>query len=289
MPTSRRIGPCEVIALTDAEGPFFAHRHEAFPEATTEQFAAADGLDPASVTDDGRWWLQFRSFAIRSETGVIVVDAGIGPADSPAASWAPVPGRLPEQLSQAGIAPDDVTDVVLTHLHTDHIGWAVTNARPYFRNARYLLQHAEYDAVDELNPQLRTALLKPLQATDQLTLIDGGDTLSDTVTLTASPGHTPGHQSVLVENARDLIAVTGDVLVHAVQLLYPEIAYSHESDPDEARRSRSKLLAQVVTSSGQLATPHMGEPFVTVPTRRRAEAETVRRSDNTTRDSRKQM
>ena len=267
MPPSRRIGSCEIIPLTDAEGPFFDHRHVAFPEATAEQFAAADRFDPASATDDGHWWLQFRAFAIRSETGVIVVDTGIGPADSPASTWAPVPGRLPEELAEAGISPDAVTDVVLTHLHTDHIGWAVTDARPYFRNARYLLQRSEYDAVDTLNPQLRDLLLAPLRATDQLTLLDGDARVTESVTITPTPGHTPGHQSVLIEHARDLIAVTGDVLVHPVQLLYPDIAYSHESDPVTARRSRSRLLAQVAMRSGQLATPHLGEPFVTAPTR----------------------
>lgn len=264
MPVTRRVGSVEITALTDAEGPFFSHRHEAFPTADAEQFAAADAYDPGSVTDDGRWWLKFRAFAIRGESGVTMVDTGIGPADSPASTWAPVPGELPAELAAAGISPEEVTTVVLTHLHTDHVGWAVTGARPFFPNARYLLQTAEYEAVDALNPGLREHLLEPLRSSDQLCLVDGDEELADTIRVVATPGHTPGHQSVLVGHD-DPVAVTGDLLVHPVQLLYPDVAYSHESDPDAARESRLRLLAHIAINSGQLATPHLTMPFVEVP------------------------
>ncbi|KUM78469.1 MBL fold metallo-hydrolase [Streptomyces curacoi] len=265
MPPSLQIGPYTVIALADGAGPFFSARSEAFPGATTEQWAAADQLDPGALDADGRWQLQFRAFAIRSDQGVTLVDAGIGPADSPAASWAPVPGVLPASLAAAGIEPSEVDTVVLTHLHTDHVGWAVVGGeqkRPFFPNAEYLLQQAELDAIEDINPQLRSAVIDPLLKTDQLRLLHGDTPLRSGERVLATPGHTPGHQSVLVASGRELVAVTGDLLVHAIQLLHPELAYAHEMDPEQARTSREQVLHSRAAGTLHLATPHLTEPFI---------------------------
>ncbi|MFC4018139.1 MBL fold metallo-hydrolase [Micromonospora sp. GCM10011542] len=265
MPLSRTFGSITVTALTDGEGPFFQPRAEAFPEASAAHWREADRRDPASVTADGRWWLPFRSFALRSGDGpVTLVDASIGPADSPAASWAPVPGRLPTELAAAGIDPADVHTVVLTHLHSDHIGWAVTGTpgRPYFPNASYLVQRAELDAMETINPGLPAGLVAPLRAAGQLRVVDGETTLYPGVRLLPTPGHTAGHQSVLLEAADERLLLTGDLLVHAVQLVDPELAYAHEEDPETARKSRTALLRTLAaTGPTLLATPHLGTPF----------------------------
>jgi glyoxylase-like metal-dependent hydrolase (beta-lactamase superfamily II) len=270
-----RIGSTEILALADGVGPFpFSSREEAFPAATAEQWAATDRFDPGAVDAEGRWSLNFRAFAIRGPQGITVVDAGIGPADAPA-TWAPLPGKLPESLAAAGIDPAEVDTVVLTHLHTDHIGWAVvaeeavttsgdgpsTDLSPFFPNAEYLIQRAEFEALDELNPQLRGTLIDPLRATDQLRLLDGDAPLRDGARAVATPGHTPGHQSVLVAAGRERALVTGDLLVHAVQLLHPEIAYAFEIDPETARRSRELLLTHEPETTLYVATSHLTDPF----------------------------
>lgn len=260
----RTFGDAEILPLHDAEGPFFQPVREAFPDAGPGAWRRAAALDPDAFAPDGSWRLAFRCFAIRLPGGsVLLVDAGIGPEDSPAASWAPVPGRLPRLLAAEGIAPGSVEAVVLTHLHTDHVGWAVVRGEPYFPNARYVLQRTEADAVDTLNPGLRSALLDPLRAAGRLELADGRRVLAGgVVSVVPTPGHTPGHQSVLVSSRGEEAVVTGDVLVHAVQLTDPETAYAHESDQDLARETRLRLLADAAARGALLATPHLGEPFV---------------------------
>ncbi len=242
---TRQVGTTTVYALEDGAGTFFTPRAEAFAAATADQWRRADEFDPGAVTAQGEWFLRFRAFAIRLEDGrVILVDAGIGPEGAPASAWAPCPGHLPESLAEAGIDANEIETVVLTHLHTDHIGWSVSGLFP---NAVIVLQRKELDWV---SPRLRALLPE-----DRLVQLLGDSRLAPGISIVATPGHTPGHQSVLVH---DTLAITGDLLVHAVQLVAPELEYAHEVDPVQAKESRLTLLSKVDT----LATPHLTEPFV---------------------------
>jgi glyoxylase-like metal-dependent hydrolase (beta-lactamase superfamily II) len=260
MSAIRKIGPLTVIALQDAEGPHFDRREDAIPDATATQWAAADARDPGARTADGRWWLRFRSFAIRyGESGpVTLVDAGIGPAHALAADWAPVPGHLPAELAAAGIAASEVAAIVLTHLHTDHIGWAVPADSP-FPNARVILQRAEVTAFAAARQE--DALLRPLREQGRLQVVEGDTGLSEGVRIISTPGHTPGHQSVLVESGDESVLVTGDLLVHAVQLVDPALGYGHDMDAQLARKSREAALATAGSRGSWLAVSHLGQPY----------------------------
>jgi len=251
-----------VTAFEDGAGTFFRPRDQAFPEATEEAWRRADAYDPGARTADGQWLLRFRCFAIQLDNGdTVLVDTGIGPVDAPAAAWAPVPGHLPDEMAAAGIAAGDVSTVVISHVHTDHIGWAVVGETPYFPNARYVLQRAEYDAVEAINPALRDRLLAPLEHSGQLHLVTGTSALGRGLSTVHTPGHTPGHQCVLLDDGGDVVAVTGDLLVHAVQLLDPSTPYALEVDPAQARESRVHLLDSISAVGGIIATAHLTEPF----------------------------
>lgn len=253
------VGAASVRALTDAVGEFFEPAAKAFPDASDAGWRAARERDPGAFGDDGRWRLRFRCFLVTVGARTILVDAGIGPAGAPAAAWAPVPGRLPDELAAAGIKPDDIDIVVLSHLHTDHVGWAA--APTAFRNARHLLHRADHDAVDELNPTLRHTVLDPLRAAGQLELVTGTTQIAPGVRVEHAPGHTPGHQVTLVDDAEQTLAITGDAFVHAIQIADPTVEYRYESDPPAAARTRTRLLERAAV----LATAHLTDPFTTAP------------------------
>ncbi|MFD3531228.1 MBL fold metallo-hydrolase [Streptomyces sp. NPDC058664] len=262
-PVTARRGP--VTALLDATGVFFKTARDAFPGAGAAEWAAAAALDPEAFGPEDTWRLAFRCFAVADPggTGWTLVDAGVGPAEGPGAPWCPVPGGLPELLTASGIDRADVHTVVLTHLHEDHTGWAADAAgQPFFPRARYVVQRAETAALDRRDP-VWDWVVEPLRTAGQLYEVDGRHRLRPGVTLLPTPGHTPGHQSVLVERSdgRDVL-VTGDLLVHAVQLVAPAVAYAHERDPGTARASREELLARAADSGAVLATAHLTRPFV---------------------------
>ncbi|MGW0082840.1 MBL fold metallo-hydrolase [Streptomyces sp. NPDC003393] len=265
---SRRTGPYEVLALLDAHGTFPGRRQDWFPDASDADWARAERLDPAAFGPDDTWELDFRCYAVRRPGGrVTIVDTGIGPVGSPASSWAPVPGRLPEVLRLAGVERDDVDTVVLTHLHEDHFGWTVDAAgTPLFPNARHVVQRAEIESL-AADDAAMTYVVEPLRRTGLLHQIDGrvgvqGGPGRSSLTAVPTPGHTAGHQSVLVDGGRGRIMITGDVLVHAVQLVAPSVAYRLEGDQATARRTRQALLADARDRGHLLATAHLNHPFL---------------------------
>jgi glyoxylase-like metal-dependent hydrolase (beta-lactamase superfamily II) len=247
MHASRPVGDLTVTALDDGAAVHFDARQDAVPAATAADWDAADALDPGGRTPDARLWLHFRCFAVRRGDGpVTLVDAGVGPAGAPGA-WRDVAGRLPDDMAAAGIDAGDVTTIVLTHLHSDHIGWASPSSTP-FPQARIVAQRADVAAFPEAD----------LPA-DRLDVVDGDAPIGLDVRVVATPGHTPGHQCVVVEAGAERLALTGDLFVHAVQFLRPELAYAHDMDAARARRSRAEFLR---VGGLWVGAAHLGRPFV---------------------------
>lgn len=264
-------GPWQITALLDADGPFFVPTDEAFSGATQGDWDRARRLDPGAFGPDNTWHLDFRCFAVRlPRGGYALIDTGVGPAGSPASGWAPVPGHLLERLAEAGIHRDDVRLVVLTHLHEDHFGWSVSlDGVPNFPNARYVVQGTEIAALESSGDEVSLSyVVEPLRATGQLEVVDGESCLArghgGTVGTIPTPGHTPGHQSVVVRAPGKQVVITGDVLVHAVQLVNPDVAYAYEDDHDVARQTRHALFRDARRRRTWLATAHLNTPFMPV-------------------------
>ena len=150
---------------------------------------------------------------------------------------------MPEGLSALGIAPSDVGTVVLTHLHEDHVGWVLGRAGlPLFANAQHVVQATEVRAVAD-DRLILEATIDPLRAADLLREVDGATRLRDGIDLEPTPATRPAPVGVALLRRR-LLLLTGDVLVHAVQLVAPEVAYAAEDDPAVAAATRERVFAE---------------------------------------------
>jgi len=236
----RIVAGVEIIPLCDAVGPMKEPVRKPLPEM----------FSGATFAPDEEWVLHFHCFLLRAAGRTVLVDTGIGGVDSPA-TWAPLPGRLAGELAAAGVVPADVDVVVLTHLHADHVGGSVVDGAPAFPNARHVVQRAE---VEQVSRTARELFLDPLR--DLLDVVDGGAEPVPGVRVRHAPGHTPGHQCVEVGD----VVMSGDAVLHPVQLADPSIPYVYDDDPGLAVRTRVDLLARAAV----LAPAHFAGAFVAV-------------------------
>jgi glyoxylase-like metal-dependent hydrolase (beta-lactamase superfamily II) len=130
-------------------------------------------------------------------------------------------GTLIDDLARQNVSPADIDIVLFTHLHGDHSGWATTQNDemeivPAFPNARYYAQRQEYEDATHTNERTRNTYFPdnfvPLMQHGALTLLDGDAQITPSVRVVHTPGHTAGHQSVIIESAGALpIFMMGDM------------------------------------------------------------------------------
>lgn len=197
------------------------------------------------------------------ERGVhrILVDAGHGPSRKPSA------GHLAGALAQAGIAPESITQVLISHLHRDHTGGLLDEVgEPVFTNAHHRLnpKEASYWTDAAAQTDIGRAAHATLDALrDLVGDVRPGQMLIPGVQVIASDGHTPGHVSVLVESDRQKLLVAGDVANHPVwSIQRPDWHMSLDVDPDQAARTRHRLLGMVAVEDMLMAGYHMPFPAI---------------------------
>ena len=137
-------------------------------------------------------------------------------------------GSLLDDLARHGLSTGDIDIVVLTHLHGDHCGWATRRAGqsivPTFPKARYYVQRQEYHDATHTNERTRNTYFAenfiPLFEQGVLTLLDGPADITPAVRAVPTPGHTAGHQSVIVQQGRldpAPILILGDMATYMIQ------------------------------------------------------------------------
>jgi len=256
----------EIVALCDAIVLATHPVTESFPGADPETWREARERYPDVFSGD-RWKLHVHCFVLRSEDRTILVDTGVGPASAPAFPWTGTRGALPTELSLAGVDPDDVSNVVITHVHDDHLGWNLRDGigDPLFPNARYLVHRADWElmstSADEEDRKIFLATLAPLESAGVLDLSAASVRLTPEVEVVHAPGHTPGHQVVVVDSQDGRAIVSGDLVNHPAQLLQPGLCGTSDFDEPLAAETRSAFLERIDDEGRLVAAAHLPEAF----------------------------
>jgi glyoxylase-like metal-dependent hydrolase (beta-lactamase superfamily II) len=170
---------------------------------------------------------------------------------------------LMDSLAAREVRPDQVDAVLMTHMHPDHVGWNCTEVngelRPTFPNARYVSTPAEWKRWVTVEAGFVLRHLLPLEAAGQLDLVEDGYEPAPGVSLLATPGHTPGHVSVLVYGGGEGAVITGDLMHHPIEVEHPDWSPSADDDPDLSARSRLALVERVEAEGLTLLGGHFPE------------------------------
>lgn len=219
---------------------------------------------------DGDVWLAtVHSFLVTSGARRVLVDTGIGGSRVMHERYG-VGGTLLSQLADIGVAPATVTDVVLTHLHGDHVGGVVDDRdgspRPVFARAKHYLHDADVRLMRErlVGPRAKVAALF-LTAMEQVELeaFTGEHEVLPGVRLLPTPGHTPGSASVVVGKAGGLL-LTGDALHHPALIRDPAIRDGHDIDSALSARSRLALMERAVAERRTVGPAHFPSAFIEI-------------------------
>jgi glyoxylase-like metal-dependent hydrolase (beta-lactamase superfamily II) len=179
------------------------------------------------------------AFLVRIGDRLVLLDAGVGDVHNEMFAG----GHLLDSLRAMGVAPADIDTVVVSHLHSDHMGWLVTEQGPTFTNATVHIGAADwaYFVDQEGDGPRRADRLRRVE--HQVALIDGdGITVAPGVTTRHTPGHTPGHTSTVISSGDERLIVLGDALHCPAQLTEPEWQFLYDVDKDLAIRTRQQLL-----------------------------------------------
>lgn len=182
----------------------------------------------------------FNPMVVDTGANKVLIDTGLG------GGGGPTTGKLLTHLQNAGIAPEDIDTVFITHAHPDHIQGLLAESGLAFPNAQLLMGESEFNFWTSQSepPPFIANVLVPNK--DKFTLIGEGAEIVPGLQTVASYGHTPGHLAVFVDGGDQQLIHFGDAGGHwLLSLLYPEHYLGFDADPDAAVATRAQLFDRV--------------------------------------------
>jgi glyoxylase-like metal-dependent hydrolase (beta-lactamase superfamily II) len=262
-----RVGAIDVLVISDGVLPL----PTTMLGPNADPAARAAWLDNMFLPPDQFDW-SLNAVVVRSGGQTILVDVGLGL--DPALNL-PRAGQLVKRLEAAGIDLASVTDVVLTHMHMDHVGGLLVDGvkdqlRPDLRIHVAAAEVKFWESPDFTQFSMPEGFPDALRATAkrfskeyarQLRLFDDEYEVAPGVVVSRTGGHTPGHSIVRVASGKDRLMFAGDA-VFAVGFEHPDWHNGFEHDPAEAARVRVRLLRELAETDELLVATHLPFPSV---------------------------
>ena len=255
-----RVGNVEIMSLSDGMLEFDLCNF--FPTIPEENWGPYE-----AHLHDHKVRFNLGSYLIRSDGRTILVDTGLGPrpAETPDVPW----GELMRDFKANGVRPEDVDMVVMTHLHRDHVGWNLTSQGqkfvPTFPKARYWMSRKDWDACrrPDVQPQRfpnAPTCVWPLEELGLIEFMRDEHSITRDLTAVPTPGHTPGHMSILITSQGQRALVLGDAAHNPAQLQEPDWVSRADMDPDLTRQTRRGLLDRLQRENILVAAGHFEAP-----------------------------
>ena len=229
-----------------------------------------DWLVPHFSTEDLKWRLSIHTFVVRTPHHTIVVDTCVGNDRKRSLPiWDHMRTDYPERLAAAGVRPEEVDYVFCTHMHVDHVGWntRLDNGRfvPTFPNAKYLFHRTEWEHWKETEEEIQAEVVKdsllPVVDAGLAVMVESDHVIEDGVRLLSTPGHTPGHCSlVLGKEEQEDAVITGDLIHHPFLVAEPDWPSRVCWDPEMAMRTRREFVERYADTATQVLGTHFAPP-----------------------------
>ena len=243
------LGEMSVVTLLDGTVPRDGVREIFGGGASDADFArvSAENFIPAEAAQ-----FYFTPTLVEAGGQKILFDTGLGQ------------GGIAVALAEAGVSPDQVDVVVITHMHPDHIGGLMSGGAPTFPNARYVTGRVEYDFWSQADAGKGVGALvaknvKPLA--EKMSFVEDGGEVAPGITAMATFGHTPGHMSFHLESAGQRLVLTADLANHYVwSFAHPEWEVRFDMDKAAATAARRKVLGMLAADRVPMIGYHMPFP-----------------------------
>ena len=251
------VGTVNVTTLRDGERTL---PPEALKNLSDEDIQKINSDENQSFT-----FTNFNACVIQNGKQNLLVDTGCG------SLFGPTCGFILDALDELGLAPDNITDIFITHLHPDHIGGCIDeDGSAVFKNANFKILEEEYSfwtskefGSDEINGRDWSSLAKNVVSTydAQLEVLTNNKDIISGVSTVPLPGHTPGHAGFRVDDGNQSMFHMGDILhVPNLQLKDPNISTLFDVDPESALNSRKYALDMASSDNLLCTSGHMVEP-----------------------------